>query len=76
MDSVIHILNKWRLKSNLTRYISNTVVPEVAKKENILKEFSRLWKIVLELYTIWLPDDKTDFTNLSAVPVPKIRPSG
>lgn len=76
MDSVIHILNKWSLKSNLTRYISNTVVPEVAKKENILKEFSRLWKIVLELYTIWFPDDKNDFTNLSAVPVPKIRPSG
>ena len=53
MDSIIHFLNNWGLKSNLTCYISNTIVPRVARKENIFKEFSRPWKIVFELKRVF-----------------------
>ena len=49
VDSAIHLLNNWGLKSNLTCYISNTIVSKVARKENIFKEFSRPWKIAFEL---------------------------
>ena len=53
VGSIIHFLNNWGLKSNLTCYISNTIVPRVAGKENIFKEFSRPWKIVFELKRVF-----------------------